>query len=591
VHSEHLGMSIIVHGPAKSGKALALDTPLPTPTGWTTMGEVQVGDELFNDKGEIIHVAAIGPVWDDRPCRRVAVMGDVITADAAHVWQASRPKGDNLGTFALVETDQLVVSPGTFRSLPWTPVLQLPEVDLPVHPYILGCWLGDGGTTHASKLGWCDEKKLFMLQQCVDLYGSGEVRKEEDGRYTAFLPHLQTTLTQIGARVEVEGKWAKRVPAIYLRAGIDQRRDLLAGLLDTDGHIGPKVCEFTTVSEELAHAAAELGCSLGVRAHVSAPQRSRYLKDGEHVVVQDHYDVRFRGVVRSHQLSKRPDRIEVIPETRHKRYYRLQVKNVAPVPSVPVRCIQVDDLHGMFLAGRSMIPTHNSFLGDSTPAPRLILDAEMGSRFTPSRKKVWDPTKEAPPQPDGTWDTCIVFIRDYRSVLKAYEWLDSGKHPFRSVVIDSLSETQQRAIDSLAGIQQPTQQEWGTLLRQVSDLVRRFRDLTTNPVKPLDAVMFIAMTRQGRDGDNTWRPHVQGSLAVTLPYVTDVVGYLCMTAGADGVPIRRLFVGPVPGFETGERVGGRLGDCIDNPNMTEMLARVRGCSVDDVLGQDKKESK
>lgn len=242
-------------------------------------------------------------------------------------------------------------------------------------------------------------------------------------------------------------------------------------------------------------------------------------------------------------------------------------------------------VHGPAKSGKS-------FLGDSTPGPRLVLDAEMGSRFTPSKKKVWDPAKEAPPVADGTWETCIVYVRDYRSVLKAYEWLDSGKHPFRSVVLDSISEIQQRAVDALAGIQQPTQQEWGTLLRQVSDLVRRFRDLTTNPAKPLDAVVFIAMTKQGRDGDATWRPHVQGSLAVTLPYFTDIVGYLCNTQQPDGTSVRRLFVGPVNGFETGERVGGRLGTHIDNPDITEMLARVRGCSTEDVLGtNDKKELK
>lgn len=234
-------------------------------------------------------------------------------------------------------------------------------------------------------------------------------------------------------------------------------------------------------------------------------------------------------------------------------------------------------VHGPAKSGKST-------LGDTTPAPRLVLDAEMGSRFTPSKKVVWDPTKESPPKPDGTWETCIVYVRDYRSVLKAYEWLDSGKHPFRSVIIDSLSETQQRAIDSMVGIQQPTQQDWGTLLRQVSDLVRRFRDLTTNPVRPLDAVLFIAMTRQGRDGDTNWRPHVQGSLATTLPYVTDVVGYLCVAQEGDGTSVRRLFTGPVPGFETGERVGGRLGVYTDNPNITEMLSRVRGCSVEEVLG-------
>lgn len=216
-----------------------------------------------------------------------------------------------------------------------------------------------------------------------------------------------------------------------------------------------------------------------------------------------------------------------------------------------------------------------SWLGDTTPAPRLVLDAEMGSRFTPSRKIDWDPVRYAPPEPSDSWDTAIVPVHSYRAVLRAYEWLNSGKHPFKSVVLDSISEIQQRAVDDIAGTNAMKTQDWGTLLRQVSDLVRKFRDLTTNPVKPLDAVLFIAMARQRDDG--VWRPHVQGSLATTLPYYVDICAYLQLVTLEDGISTaRRLFVGPTPGYETGERVGGRLGAYIDNPDITKMLAMIRG---------------
>lgn len=224
-------------------------------------------------------------------------------------------------------------------------------------------------------------------------------------------------------------------------------------------------------------------------------------------------------------------------------------------------------IHGKSKSGKST-------LGDTTPSPRLVLDAEMGSRFTPSKKTVWDPTRSAPPEPDGSWETAIVPVRDFNTVLKAYEWLNSGKHPFRSVVMDSVSEVQQRAVDSLVGVNPMQLQDWGTLLRQVSDLVRKFRDLTTNPVRPLDAVLFIAMTRQRQD--STWYPHVQGQLATVLPYYTDLLGYLGVIHDESGGTVRRLLLGPTPGYETGERVGGRLGTFIDNPNITDMLQLIRG---------------
>lgn len=214
-----------------------------------------------------------------------------------------------------------------------------------------------------------------------------------------------------------------------------------------------------------------------------------------------------------------------------------------------------------------------SWLGDTTPAPRVVLDSEGGSRFTPSRKRIWDPVSQRPPVADGTWDTAIVVVRSYRDVLKAFEWLNSGQHPFHSVVLDSISEIQQRAVDDIAGTNQMAQQDWGKLLRTVSDLVRKFRDLVTHATNPLDAVVFIAMAKQV---DGTWRPHMQGGLATTFPYYVDACCFLDVVHAEDGTPVRRLFCGTFPGFETGERLGGRIPTYVDSPNLSELLARVRG---------------
>jgi hypothetical protein len=215
-----------------------------------------------------------------------------------------------------------------------------------------------------------------------------------------------------------------------------------------------------------------------------------------------------------------------------------------------------------------------STLGDTTPAPRLVLDAEMGSRFTPSKKIAWDPRTQKIPECDGTWDTCLVTVRDYNTVLKAYEWLNTGQHPFRSVVMDSISEVQQRLADSLKGDDPLELRDWGEMLRKASLLVRNFRDLTTHAVKPMDAVLLIAMAQQRQD--SVWQPHVQGALKTTLPYMVDLLGYLAAVPGEDGTIVRRLLLGPTPGYATGERVGGRLGHFIDNPSITDMLSVIHG---------------
>src|ERR1700742_2044319 len=92
---------IIVAARPGVGKALALDTPLPTPDGWTTMGEVAVGDELLGADGQPTRVVAGTEIMLGRPCYEVEFSdGTVIVADAEHQWPTSygiRTTGDLRG--------------------------------------------------------------------------------------------------------------------------------------------------------------------------------------------------------------------------------------------------------------------------------------------------------------------------------------------------------------------------------------------------------------------------------------------------------------------------------------------------------------
>lgn len=212
-----------------------------------------------------------------------------------------------------------------------------------------------------------------------------------------------------------------------------------------------------------------------------------------------------------------------------------------------------------------------SWLGDTAPKPALVLDAEGGSRFTQSRKTFWDGRSE-PPQPDGTWDTCIVTTRSFPQVAQVYQWLASGRHGFRSVVLDSLTEIQKRCLDDVAGVEQPTTQDWGALLRRMEMLVRQFRDLTMHPTRPLEAVVLICMTSEK---GARFRPHVQGQLGITLPYFVDVVGYLFVQPDETGQLQRRLLVQPAGQFDAKDRTN-RLGQVVEDPNVEQMIAQIYG---------------
>jgi hypothetical protein len=79
---------LMVNTPPGHAKALALDTPLPTPTGWTTMGDVQPGDWLLGADGQPVLVEAVSPVFTGNDCYVVEFQsGEKITADAGHLWQ------------------------------------------------------------------------------------------------------------------------------------------------------------------------------------------------------------------------------------------------------------------------------------------------------------------------------------------------------------------------------------------------------------------------------------------------------------------------------------------------------------------------
>ena len=207
----------------------------------------------------------------------------------------------------------------------------------------------------------------------------------------------------------------------------------------------------------------------------------------------------------------------------------------------------------------------------TAPYPRLMLDVEGGHRFLPINVKYWDPLTEEPPLADGTWDTVVVKVNEYDVVMKAFQWLQSGKHHFKSLIIDSISELQVKCMDNIAGTEQMKMQQWGELLRHMGALLRDLRDLTMHPTQPLEAVVLTAMARKGQDG--VYRPYLQGQLAIQAPYFYDILGAIVVETEPNPDPmqppykVRRMYVERTPEYEAGERVQGRLGKVVQQGDL------------------------
>lgn len=204
----------------------------------------------------------------------------------------------------------------------------------------------------------------------------------------------------------------------------------------------------------------------------------------------------------------------------------------------------------------------------TAPKPILLMDAERAARFIDLRRVYWDPMRDAPPVYDGTWDMCVVKTNRWEKAEKALEYLRSGHHPFKTVMIDSLSEIQIKAQEAINGRNQMQTHHWGKLLQNMGGFIRDLRDLLEeDDGSPLQIVAAISTSK---DYDGTFKPYLQGSIASQVPYIFDIVAYLYVNQATNNLgevsEHRYLFTGNHPTYEAKSRVKG-LPPTIEDPNL------------------------
>jgi len=315
------GQMVVIAARPGVGKALALDTPIATPTGWTTMGGIAVGDRVLGSDGRPTTVVAATDVMTDRPCYEVHFSdGSVIVADAQHQWLTERLDGDH----GVWTTEQIAGSLRTNahpdHAVANTAPLVLPEAQLPLSPYAVGVWLGS------------------------------EALDSSDPEISAFLEAEDPEGVDVAGQLRALGlSGCSHIPLSYLRASARQRRELLAGLLDSSGVVTTTgQVRLTVPSRRLAHDVRELLNGLGHQLAVASGAGLTLAFEIDDDVFRVESKQLLHKEARARSAAPRPVRF---------------ITDVQPVDSVPVRCIQVDADDHLFLAGRSLIPTHNSTLG------------------------------------------------------------------------------------------------------------------------------------------------------------------------------------------------------------------------------------
>jgi len=351
----------------KNGKALSLDTKLPTPTGLTTMGEVKVGDYLIGGSGKPVMVEAVTEVMEGRSCLELEfTTGEKVVCDEQHEWvtrtKSEIKKGRSPSTKTAKEISETVkcgvARPENNHRIE-SVVTVGEKTELPIQPYSLGVWLGDGNSSGGRIYGHEDDMK-FILDRMVS---EGVTHKEVSsggGKAEWNKAHSVQFSETTPARVVLREAGVlnnKHIPEAYFHASIEQRMALLSGLMDTDGTVCQKgQCEFTQKSGQLVEDVARLLNSLGVACSV---RYSRMMLNGRDVGEKGR--IHFyppNWMTGSYELFTIPRK--QVRVRRRKKDGTRKVVNVRKVESVPVKCVQVEG--GTYLCGEGHILTHNSTL-------------------------------------------------------------------------------------------------------------------------------------------------------------------------------------------------------------------------------------
>jgi hypothetical protein len=362
---------LVLNCPPGAGKALSLNTLVPTPDGWTTMGDIVPGQYVYGAHGQPVKVLAKSEVLYDRICYKVTTDdGHSVVADAEHQWLAriggegvskrtgtpDRPGKPGPKTRGVdgwrVQTTEFLARPRPKRpTIPMCAPLHGEPVTLPVDPYTLGVWLGDGHRGTGTITNLPDDAKWMRHR----VEAAGYTTTDHAHPYNWGVLALAADLRHAGVLHD------KHIPAEYLRAPVAERIALLQGLIDTDGHVDERGrVEFCTVTPRLAEGVAELLHTLGVKARI---REGVAALDGR--VTGPRYRINFMWSAAA-SLPRKADRCRDNGRTPN-RYL-----TVEPCESVPVQCIQVEG--GLYLAGEGMLVTHNSTLWHDVAVWMIVRD-------------------------------------------------------------------------------------------------------------------------------------------------------------------------------------------------------------------------
>ena len=316
-------------------KGLPLETPILTVDGWSTMGDLAVGDVVYDRFGRQTKITAKSKV-KNKECYRIT-FDDKTTAecDNEHYWTLS----DN----SVVQAPDLKIGMKIDVAKP----IQNNNIELPINPYVLGLWLGDG-RNRCGEICSGDLECFDYIKNCG--YSIGEdidkAKANCESRTVYGLTKQLKSLNLINN---------KHIPEIYFKGSYEQRLALLQGLMDSDGSVNPirKQCVFMNRNKILSEDITFLLRTLGQRPYLCTTKQK--YKD----MIIECYPVFFRPInIKPFLLDRKNNKIDKNwgpGKSSTRRIIKIDNLN-----SKMTQCITVDSEDSTYLCTKNLIPTHNS---------------------------------------------------------------------------------------------------------------------------------------------------------------------------------------------------------------------------------------
>ena len=499
----------LVLGPPKSGKGLKNGTPVLGPDGWTPIEELSVGD-LIQGRDGLTKVTGVFPQGERDLYRVVTDDGGSVDCDDQHLWTV-HPHGSSPRTEDTPTLQEKIRENQRYAYLPLPEPIERPASDLPLHPYVMGLLLGDGGFTNTTIKFHKPDPELHEVMAAL-LPEGAEVGSWDDQHNTLRVTGLVSHVRSLG--LAGHASWDKFVPAPYLDGSIEQRADLLAGLLDTDGGMNGKSTCFYTSSPQLRDGVVELVRSLGGVATVREKEDPAYAYKGEQRMGRAAYNVSIRLPEAFGCPFRLMRKVAAWDNGTTKRLPSRRIADITYIGRGESTCIKVAADDGLFITQDHLV-THNTTLISTFPN-LVIADVEAGL-MSIAHKNV----------PYVTIDkleklqTLLFVLRDEGMRLKAAQQM--GLDTIETVAIDTMDALQELVKRERLASERRTvfeMKDWGYLLDQFRELIRAFVALPMH-------VVFTCHTKtiELDEGKVIQQPGLQGAIAEEI---AGMVGFSMM---------------------------------------------------------------